>query len=127
MGKKFIRKSERSLLCFVQALKDTVVLLELMNDTTIKGQVLTVDEGMNVMLKDASYSTLQGAPLELPMVYVKGSNLRYIHVSENLNAAKLVEDHRAKLDTAANMYSNSRASGTPGNTDTKMTPNKSPL
>eukprot|EP00854_Cymbomonas_tetramitiformis_P017736 gene17736-21129_t len=111
-----------------QALKDTVVLLELMNDTTIKGQVLSVDEGMNVMLKDASYRTLQGAPLELPMVFVKGSNLRYIHVSRNLNAGQLVEDHRAKLDTAANMYSNSRASGmsTPGNADTKKTPMKSP-
>ena len=91
------KRSEDSLLCFVQALIGMRVVVELRFDTIIRGTLGTVDDHMNLTLSAASMQPLQGTVQNLEFLFVKGRNIRYIHLPGSLNAGQVVESHLTRV------------------------------
>lgn len=97
------KRKENSLLCFVQALVGVRVVVELRYDTIIRGMVESVDDNMNLTMTGVSMQQLQGSAQTLEFLYIKGRHIRFIHLPGSLDAARLVESHKARTREEARM------------------------
>ncbi|KAK9828751.1 hypothetical protein WJX72_001919 [[Myrmecia] bisecta] len=91
------RLGDRSLITFLQALQQTIVKVELRADSVVKGRLDSVDENMNLTLSDVSFTPLQGDTKQLPFMYVRGRNIRYVHMSPKINPATIIEEQRTRI------------------------------
>lgn len=57
-----MRKKNRTLLCFVEALQGQEVIVELRYDTVIRGVLESSDEALNLVITDATARPLQAKP-----------------------------------------------------------------
>lgn len=71
-----VRKPERTLVCFLQALEGMRLVVELRQDTIVRGVLESADEEMNLVITSATYTPLQGEKQELDWLYVKGHHIR---------------------------------------------------
>ena len=76
-GVRKVRQTERTLTCFLQALEGMRVVVELRQDTVIRGMLESADEEMNLVMTDATSTPLQGEKQELQWAYIKGHHIRY--------------------------------------------------
>uniref|UniRef100_A0A7I4A520 Sm domain-containing protein n=2 Tax=Physcomitrium patens TaxID=3218 RepID=A0A7I4A520_PHYPA len=104
MGKRGQRAFERTLVCVIQALMGLELLVELRNDLSIRGILDDCDNAMNVIIKDATVEDVEGVQKQLPLVFLRGSNIRFVHIPDNVDIMKLVEERRLMLDQAATAY-----------------------
>lgn len=73
---KRIPCADRSLACFVQALEGLHVVVELHNDAIVRGLLESADEGINLILIEATYEPLQGAAQSMDFLFLKGARVR---------------------------------------------------
>jgi small nuclear ribonucleoprotein (snRNP)-like protein len=104
MGKRGERQSERTLVCVIQALMGLELLVELRNDLSIRGFLDDCDNAMNVIIKDARIEDVEGCQKHMPLIFVRGSNIRFVHIPDNVNIMQAVEERRLVLDRAALAY-----------------------
>jgi hypothetical protein len=78
--------------------------VELRNDLSIRGVLDDCDNAMNVIIKEATVEDVEGVQRQLPLVFLRGSNIRFVHFPDNVDIVKLVEDRRLMLDQAATAY-----------------------
>ncbi|KAH7387071.1 hypothetical protein KP509_16G003800 [Ceratopteris richardii] len=104
MGKRRGRPWERSLLCVIKALQGHQVLVELQNDLYIRGLLDDCDDAMNVTIKDASLEDVEGNMRKLPLIFVRGSNIRFVHIPDSVNVSDAVEEMRLLQDQVALAY-----------------------
>ena len=95
MGRR--RGGRRSLACFIQALEGTKVVVELRCDTIVRGTLLGADEQLNLQLTGASYQPLQGRQRDMGYLYIRGRQVRYIHLPGNLDPAATIEAQRRRV------------------------------
>ncbi len=74
---------------FLMQLVNETVFLELKNGTTVEGTVVGVDPSMNTYLKKVKVTLKGKAPLEMDTMSVRGTSLRYFHLSEDSLLPKL--------------------------------------
>ncbi|GLJ49436.1 hypothetical protein SUGI_1046780 [Cryptomeria japonica] len=98
------RRSERSLVCAIQALVGTHILVELRNDTCVRGLLDDCDDAINVIIKDSLVEDVQGVEKKLPLIFIRGSHIRFVHIPLNISISQAVEDRRAVLDDAMYAY-----------------------
>mmetsp|Transcript_41490 Transcript_41490/g.50286 ORF Transcript_41490/g.50286 Transcript_41490/m.50286 type:complete len:153 (-) Transcript_41490:49-507(-) len=113
------RLAEHSLLCFVQALKGSTVLVELFNDTSIRGVLDEADDGMNLTMSNVVCTSVDGEASSFPMLFVKATSVRMVHLSATLNVSRLTESHRKMLDEASMAYSRQPVPGSKSKLDLK--------
>lgn len=92
MGKRGERQSERTLVCVIQALMGLELLVELRNDLSIRGFLDDCDNAMNVIIKDAMIEDVEGCQKHMPLIFVRGSNIRFVHIPDNVNIMQAVEE-----------------------------------
>jgi len=97
----------------IQALMGLELLVELRNDLSIRGILDDCDNAMNVIIKDATIEDVEGDSRHLPLVFLRGSNIRFVHIPDNLDITRAVEDRRLKLDQAATAYMGGKGAPAP--------------
>lgn len=85
------------MLCLIQSLEGRRVLAELRGDTLVRGKLDMVDDYMNLTLSDATVTPLQGTEARYPFLYVRGRNIRFVHLPKSLNPEELIEMHRKRI------------------------------
>lgn len=71
------------------------MLVELKNGETLNGHLVTCDTWMNLMLKEVVQTSPDGDKFfRLPEVYVKGNNIKYLRVPDEI--VDLVKDQQAR-------------------------------
>lgn len=73
------------------------MLAELRGDTLVRGKLDMVDDYMNLTLSDATVTPLQGTEARYPFLYVRGRNIRFVHLPKSLNPEELIEMHRKRI------------------------------
>ncbi|KAL1900340.1 hypothetical protein Cpir12675_001024 [Ceratocystis pirilliformis] len=69
----------------VNAAQGHPILVELKNGDTLSGHLITCDTWMNLTMKDAVQSNAEADKfLKLPEVYVKGNNIKYLRVPDEI-------------------------------------------
>lgn len=76
-GVRKVKQTERTLVCFIQALQGMRLVVELRQDTVLRGTLESADEEMNLVMTEATSTSLQGEKQELHWAYVKGHHIRY--------------------------------------------------
>ena len=103
--------AERTLLCFVQALVGTKVVVELRDDVAIRGVLADVDDRMNLTIENAQRRTPEGVLMKLERVYVSARTVRYVHVPPSVDPSDLVERKRLEAFEASRHYPRQAAFG----------------
>ncbi|EPQ64311.1 Bgt-1005 [Blumeria graminis f. sp. tritici] len=71
------------------------MLVELKNGETLNGHLVTCDTWMNLMLKEVVQTSPDGDKFfRIPEVYVKGNNIKYLRVPDEI--VDLVKDQQAR-------------------------------
>lgn len=90
-----MRQSERSiqntLVCLIHGLIGRRTTVELRNEDKIFGEIEDVDEYMSIDIKNALYTSARGHLSKYERFYVKGNNIRYVHIPPDVDIAKTIE------------------------------------
>lgn len=108
MGRRTGRPWERTLLCVIKALQGLHILVELQNDVYIRGVLDDCDDAMNVTIKDASMEDVEGNEKKLPLIFIRGSNIRFVHIPDSVNVSDAVEEMRLLQDKVALTYTSGK-------------------
>ncbi len=90
----------RSLSCLLQALEGTRVVVELRNDTIIRGTLESSDQHMSLVMLGASLEPLQQPKKSADFVFLKGKHIRYVHMASSVDPQTIIEQTRSKARQA---------------------------
>jgi small nuclear ribonucleoprotein (snRNP)-like protein len=87
---KAIRKraANQTLAVFLTALQGSACIVELDNETVIRGTLESVDDGMNLMMKACVSKDVYGRARESDSLHVRGGSVRYVHLAKGIEPAK---------------------------------------
>lgn len=81
-----------SLTVLLKGLEGKVTTIELRNESSVRGRIDSVDYLMNVTLTDAVVFSLDGRQLICEEFFVQGKNVRYIHIPDDVDIMKTIEE-----------------------------------
>uniref|UniRef100_A0A7S2V5U0 Small nuclear ribonucleoprotein Sm D1 n=1 Tax=Fibrocapsa japonica TaxID=94617 RepID=A0A7S2V5U0_9STRA len=81
---------------FLMKLNNETVTIELKNGTVVHGTVAGVDVSMNTYLRNVKMTVKQKNPVSLETLSIRGNNIRYYLLPDNLNLDTLLIDDTPK-------------------------------
>lgn len=87
------RRLDTSLAALLNALVGKKLIFELRNDVKVTGKLVSVDEHMNLCLDDAMCQPVQGPAKPFPFIYIKGRNVRMVHLPADLEPGAFLDKH----------------------------------
>lgn len=85
------------MLALLVALTGKKLIVELRNDVVVTAKLAEVDEHMNLTLEQALLQPVQGPSVLYPTLFLRGSNIRFVHLPRAADAAAILDAHREKL------------------------------
>lgn len=76
--------ASNSLICLLQEVVGQKTTVELRNESVVRGVVIGVDIAMNVSMTEVEFSDHTGAITELETFYIRGKNIRYVRIPEEV-------------------------------------------
>ena len=104
--------SEQSLLCYVQSLVNVLVIVELRDDSVVRGTVVECDDCMHVTLKQCELVTIDRDIREYERLFIKNRTIRGIHVPKRYETCELIEKRREEQFQARTFYQRQVVQGT---------------
>ncbi|GLC37277.1 hypothetical protein PLESTB_001141000 [Pleodorina starrii] len=90
-------REETTLVCLIKSQVERKVVVELRNDILLRGRLDDVDDFLNMSLSEVIFQTVEGHKVEYESIYVKGRNVRFVHLPRSLDPAKAIEAYRRKV------------------------------
>lgn len=97
----------RTLALLLGALEGTAVIVETKHDEVIRGTIRETDKDWNCYLENVtvSYPCHPAKQKQiLPIIFVKGNLVRYVHFPDSVEPNAAVEAHRERLKKAARAF-----------------------
>uniref|UniRef100_A0A061QZT7 Sm domain-containing protein n=1 Tax=Tetraselmis sp. GSL018 TaxID=582737 RepID=A0A061QZT7_9CHLO len=98
MGKK--KKNwnliDTSLVSVLVAFQEVVVVVELRNETLVKGTLDEADQFMNVHMSNVTLTPFQGPKRKLDNIFIKGRNIRMVHLPHKINCEEQLKLSRRR-------------------------------
>ena len=99
-----VPRNEKSLVCFIQELVGTTVVIECRDDVAIRGQLEHCDDEMHCTLTSAIRVTPEGEKTRLDRVFVRARMIRYVHFAPSIDPAAHMEQKRLDWFEASRHY-----------------------
>ena len=99
---------------FLMKLSGETVTIELKNGAVATGTVVGVDISMNTHLKKVKFATTGATPQHLDSLSIRGNNIRFVILPDNLNLEQLLIDDSPKQRPPKNAPSASGGRGRGG-------------
>ncbi|XP_041665349.1 U7 snRNA-associated Sm-like protein LSm10 [Cheilinus undulatus] len=97
--------AENSMVVLLQGLQGEVTTVDLRNESSARGRVVSVDAFMNIRLKDVVYRDGRGQVTQLQDLFITGRNIRYVHIPDHMDIMKTIESQLAKIHRVRNFAS----------------------
>ncbi|XP_068603599.1 U7 snRNA-associated Sm-like protein LSm10 [Brachionichthys hirsutus] len=97
--------AENSMVVLLQGLQGEVTTVDLKNESTARGRVVSVDAFMNVRLEDVLYRDRRGQLSQLQDLFITGRNVRYVHIPDHIDIMKTIQSQLAKIHRVRNFAS----------------------
>eukprot|EP00040_Diaphanoeca_grandis_P006513 m.37703 g.37703 ORF g.37703 m.37703 type:complete len:144 (-) comp17742_c0_seq1:37-468(-) len=94
----FIR-GQTSLVCLLQGMIGTVTTVELNNEDTARGKILTVDTFMNITLADVDFQRHLGTKQHHEAMYVLGKYIRFVQIPDEVHVENVI---KTQIETITN-------------------------
>jgi len=104
-------RNEKSLVCFIQALVGTTVVIECRDDIAIRGQLEFCDDDMHCTLVNAIRVTPEGQKTTLERIFIRARMIRYVHFAPSIDPSALIEEKRREGFEGARHYAREAAFG----------------
>ena len=104
-------RNEKSLVCFIQALVGTTVVVECRDDVAIRGNLEHCDDDMHCTLTNAIRVTPEGYKSKLERVYVRSRMIRFVHFAPSINPSEFMGQKRLDWFNASRHYAEQAAFG----------------
>ncbi|XP_040572052.1 probable small nuclear ribonucleoprotein Sm D1 [Lepeophtheirus salmonis] len=99
---------------FLMKLSHESVVIELKNGTQVSGTIVGVDVAMNTHLKNVKMTIKNRDPVNLDSLSIRGNNIRYYILPENLPLESLLIDDGPKRKTDKGRGRGRSGAGRPG-------------
>ena len=109
---RFTPHAEQSLLCYVQSLVNVLVIVELRDDSVVRGTVVECDDCMHVTLQRCELVTIDREIREYEKLFIKNRTIRGIHVPKRYETCELIEKRREEQFQARTFYQRQVVRGT---------------
>ena len=100
MSIRSLSRGDKSLAVLLQALEGTRVVVELRNDTIIRGTLESADQHMSLILIAASVEPLQQPKKPVDFLFLKGKHIRYVHMGNSVDPQTIIEQNRSRIRQA---------------------------
>uniref|UniRef100_A0A3Q1BMZ3 Uncharacterized protein n=1 Tax=Amphiprion ocellaris TaxID=80972 RepID=A0A3Q1BMZ3_AMPOC len=97
--------AENSMVVLLQGLQGEVTTVDLRNESTARGRVVSVDAFMNIRLADVLYQDRRGQLTRLQDLFVTGRNVRYVHIPDHVDIMKTIQNQLSKIHRVRNFAS----------------------
>ncbi|XP_068189225.1 U7 snRNA-associated Sm-like protein LSm10 [Antennarius striatus] len=97
--------AENSMVVLLQGLQGEVTTVDLKNESTARGRVVSVDAFMNIRLEDVLYRDRRGQLTQLQDLFITGRNVRYVHIPDHMDIMKTIQSQLAKIHRVRNFAS----------------------
>ncbi|XP_041811610.1 U7 snRNA-associated Sm-like protein LSm10 [Chelmon rostratus] len=97
--------AENSMVVLLQGLQGEVTTVDLKNESTARGRVVSVDAFMNVRLEDVLYRDRRGQLTKLQDLFITGRNVRYVHIPDHIDIMKTIQSQLARIQRVHNFAS----------------------
>ena len=87
----------RTLISLLQGIEGYHTTIELRNENSVTGTIEAVDGFMNINLSNAIFHTLDGRSTHFSHFFVRGINVRFVHIPDEVDMLKTIEK-RVKLE-----------------------------
>ncbi|KAK4058018.1 hypothetical protein OIO90_000757 [Microbotryomycetes sp. JL221] len=103
-------------LALLNAAANRPLLVELKNGETFNGHLVGCDNFMNLTIKEVYQTSADGETFwKLPECYIRGNNIKYIRVAENLiEQVQQQEQEQRQRNQQRNQQGNNKMGGGPG-------------
>ncbi|XP_053560762.1 U7 snRNA-associated Sm-like protein LSm10 [Bombina bombina] len=89
--------AENSLVILLQGLHGYVTTVDLRDESSVTGCIINVDAFMNIRLSNVKYIDRKEKEIQLDEIFVTGRNVRYVHIPEEVNIIRTIEDQLKKI------------------------------
>ncbi|XP_034017178.1 U7 snRNA-associated Sm-like protein LSm10 [Thalassophryne amazonica] len=96
---------ENSMVVLLQGLQGEVTTVDLRNETTARGRVVSVDAFMNIRLEEVLHRDRRGRLTQLQELFITGRNVRYVHIPDHMDIMKTMQSQLAKIHRVRNFGS----------------------
>ncbi|XP_076610938.1 U7 snRNA-associated Sm-like protein LSm10 [Chaetodon auriga] len=97
--------TENSMVVLLQGLQGEVTTVDMKNESTARGRVVSVDAFMNVRLEDVLYRDRRGQLTQLQDLFITGRNVRYVHIPDHIDIMKTIQSQLARIQRVHNFAS----------------------
>ncbi|KAM4795135.1 U7 snRNA-associated Sm-like protein LSm10 [Rhinophrynus dorsalis] len=91
--------AENSLVILLQGLHGYATTVDLRDESSATGTIINVDAFMNIRLAKVTYSDRQGKQTSLDDLFITGRNVRYVHIPEEVNVIRTIEEQLGKIQS----------------------------
>uniref|UniRef100_A0A3P8U043 LSM10, U7 small nuclear RNA associated n=1 Tax=Amphiprion percula TaxID=161767 RepID=A0A3P8U043_AMPPE len=102
--------AENSMVVLLQGLQGEVTTVDLRNESTARGRVVSVDAFMNIRLADVLYQDRRGQLTRLQDLFVTGRNVRYVHIPDHVDIMKTIQNQLSKIHRVRNFEAGAEGS-----------------
>lgn len=99
---------ERTLVCLLTALRGYKTTVELRNEDYIEGTVDHVDGFMNITFSGVKFVSHSGQVFEYDTMVVLGEKVRYVHIPDEIDMRKAIEQQLNVIEGSRNRKSERR-------------------
>ncbi|XP_040909490.1 U7 snRNA-associated Sm-like protein LSm10 [Toxotes jaculatrix] len=97
--------AENSMVVLLQGLQGEVTTVDMRNESTARGRVVSVDAFMNIRMEEVLYRDWRGQLTQLQDMFITGRNVRYIHIPDHVDIMKTIQSQLAKIHRVRNFAS----------------------
>ncbi|XP_070840998.1 U7 snRNA-associated Sm-like protein LSm10 [Chaetodon trifascialis] len=97
--------TENSMVVLLQGLQGEVTTVDMKNESTARGRVVSVDAFMNVRLQNVLYRDRRGQLTRLQDLFITGRNIRYVHIPDHIDIMKTIQSQLARIQRVNNFAS----------------------
>ena len=83
--------SINSLVCLLKAMQGWRTTIELRNENSVTGDVITVDFHMNTRMENCVFQKLDGSREQFDDFFVLGKNIRFVHIPDRMDIMRAVQ------------------------------------
>uniref|UniRef100_A0A8C6TR31 Organic solute carrier partner 1a n=1 Tax=Neogobius melanostomus TaxID=47308 RepID=A0A8C6TR31_9GOBI len=94
--------AENSLVVLLQGVQGRVTTVDLRDESTARGRVVSVDAFMNVRLSDVLFRDRGGRLTELQDLFITGRNVRYVHIPDEMDIIRTIQDQLSRIHRVRN-------------------------
>uniref|UniRef100_T1IY48 Sm domain-containing protein n=1 Tax=Strigamia maritima TaxID=126957 RepID=T1IY48_STRMM len=86
-----------TLVCLVKSLEKKATTIELKNESSVTGNIESVDAYMNVQMNDVVFLAPNGSLKKFQTFFIQGRQVRYVHIPDDVDIGVAIQSNLTSI------------------------------